>query len=135
MASPTDFIPATTPLPASITSPPTIQFTPPPECFDPANNWIVTTSCYLDLRPQIQYPDWLTCTLNVFGAPAWHDPSCSVPYPAKVTADGAVTYYAGCPQGFSTANVYTNPGYYTVSNPPELFPTRSFYLFHEYKGA
>ncbi|KAI0205266.1 hypothetical protein F4808DRAFT_411096 [Astrocystis sublimbata] len=114
MATPTEFVStSTTPLPDSITSPPTVQFTPAPGCLDAANNWIVTTSCYLDLASEIQYPDWLTCTVNVFGAPSWNDPSCSVPYPARTTADGAVGYYSGCPEGHSTVNVYTNPGYYT----------------------
>ncbi|KAI1181184.1 hypothetical protein F4777DRAFT_573256 [Nemania sp. FL0916] len=120
MAAVTDFVPTPTTLPASITSPPTIQFTPPPACNDPANNWVVTTSCYLELPHTIAYPDWLTCTVSQFGNPT--DLSCDVPLPTespsyldapKVTIDGVVSYYASCPSGYSTARVASYPGYYT----------------------
>ncbi len=123
----TDFVSVPTALPASVTSPPTVQFTPPPECNDPANNWIVTTSCYLDLTHTIEYPDWLTCTLYDFGAPSWHDPSCHIPVPTespyvpKVTINGTVNYFSGCPVGYSTARSTTYPGYVTVSNSQALF--------------
>ncbi|KAF2973182.1 hypothetical protein GQX73_g410 [Xylaria multiplex] len=121
MALQTDFVPTPTTLAASITAPPTIQFTPPPECYDPANNWIVTTSCYLDLGSSISYPDWLTCSLSHFGAPAWYDLSCNVPQPTdyheapKVTQDGVVSYYAGCPVGFSATVTSSYPGWNTYS--------------------
>ncbi|KAJ3561285.1 hypothetical protein NPX13_g9006 [Xylaria arbuscula] len=117
----TQLFPAATPLPASITSPPTVQFTPPPECNDPNNNWIVTTSCYLEVTNQIAYPDWLTCTLDVFGAPSWYDSSCIVPIPStspygpKTTIDGVVNYYTGCPSGYSTVHASAYPGYYTYT--------------------
>ncbi|KAI0967561.1 hypothetical protein F4678DRAFT_465491 [Xylaria arbuscula] len=117
----TNFVPASTTLPASITSPPTIRFTPPPECNDPANNWIVTTSCYVELAYGIEYPDWLTCTIYDFGAPAWSDPSCHIPQPTdfsgapKVTVDDTVSYYSGCPVGYTAARNTTYPGYYTWS--------------------
>jgi hypothetical protein len=124
MAAPTDFIPTPVSLPASITSPPTLQFVPPPECNDPSNNWIVTTSCYLNLPHTIAYPEWLTCSISHFGAPSWFDPSCHIPAPTeapsyqdapKVTVDGVVSYYAGCPLGYSTERTTTYPGYNTVS--------------------
>lgn len=117
----TAFLPAAAPLPPSITSPPTVQFTPPPECNDPNNNWIVTTSCYLEVTSQIAYPDWLTCTLDVFGAPSWYDSSCIVPIPTtspygpKTTIDGVVNYYTGCPSGYTTVRERAYPGYITVS--------------------
>ncbi|KAI0530168.1 hypothetical protein GGR58DRAFT_525226 [Xylaria digitata] len=121
MAFPTDFVPTPTTLPASITAPPTIQFTPLPECYDPANNWIVTTSCYFDLGRSISYPDWFTCSLSHFGAPAWYDLSCNVPQSTdyreapKVTQDGVVSYYAGCPVGFSAIVTSSYPGWNTYS--------------------
>lgn len=123
MASPTDFVPTPVSLPASITSPPTLQFVPPPECNDPNNNWLVTTSCYLELPHSIAYPDWLVCSVTNFGAPSWYDPSCRIPQPTeapsyldapKVTVDGIVSYYAGCPVGYSTARTTAYAGYNTV---------------------
>ncbi|KAI1169380.1 hypothetical protein F5B18DRAFT_595176 [Nemania serpens] len=122
MAAPTSSAPTLTTLPASITSPPTIQFVPPPECNDPANNWVVTTSCYVELPHTIAYPDWLTCTLSQFGNPTWYDPSCNIPQATespsyqdapKVTIDGVVSYYSGCPAGYSTARTASYPGWST----------------------
>lgn len=129
MAAPTSSAPTLTTLPASITSPPTIQFVPPPECNDPANNWVVTTSCYVELPHTIAYPDWLTCTLSQFGNPTWYDPSCNIPQATespsyqdapKVTIDGVVSYYSGCPAGYSTARTASYPGWSTVSHSPGL---------------
>lgn len=112
MASQTDFLPTPTTLPASITAPPTVQFTPPAECYDANNNWVVTTSCYLDGPGGFdRNPDWLTCSLSVFGHPAWDGGNCNVPYPAKVTRDGMASYYTGCPVGFSTALASSYPGW------------------------
>ncbi|KAI1198442.1 hypothetical protein F5X97DRAFT_147126 [Nemania serpens] len=121
MTTPTGLAPTLTTLPASITSPPTIQFVPPPECNDPANNWVVTTSCYVEPH-SVEYPDWLTCTLSHFGNPTWSDPSCNIPLPTespsyqdapKVTVNGVVSYYLGCPAGYSTARTTSYPGWST----------------------
>ncbi|KAI3325123.1 hypothetical protein HD806DRAFT_466393 [Xylariaceae sp. AK1471] len=114
MAAATDFIPTPTTLPASITAPPTIQFTPPPECYDPANNLIITTSCYLQLPHEISYPNWLTCSLSQFGPSDYDDPSCYTEAP-KVTQDGVVSYYSGCPVGMSAALTDLYPGWNTYS--------------------
>ncbi|KAI1114240.1 hypothetical protein F5Y14DRAFT_451211 [Nemania sp. NC0429] len=121
MATSTGLAPTFTSLPPSITSPPTIQFVPPSECNDPASNWVVTTSCYIELSRAITYPDWLTCTLTQFGNPSWYDPSCNIPAPTenpyedapKVTVDGVVSYYSGCPAGYSTARATSYPGWLT----------------------
>ncbi|KAJ8129367.1 hypothetical protein O1611_g4262 [Lasiodiplodia mahajangana] len=121
MASLTDSIPTAVSLPASITSPPTLPFVPPPECNDPSNHWIVTTSCYIE--DGFDHPNWLTCTISDFGAPSWYDPSCHIPGPTeapyyqdapKITVDGVVSYYAGCPVGYSTARTTANPGYFAL---------------------
>ncbi|RYC64181.1 hypothetical protein CHU98_g2030 [Xylaria longipes] len=120
MATQISLIPTPTELPASITSPPTIQFTPAPECYDPGNNWIVTTSCYIQ-GPDIgdSEPDWLTCTLKNFGPSEAGVSSCSIPYYSygsngiyeapKVTLDGVVSYYSGCPTGFTALATYSTP--------------------------
>ncbi|KAI8624511.1 hypothetical protein F5Y19DRAFT_312240 [Xylariaceae sp. FL1651] len=124
MAAQTSLIPIPTELPASITSPPTIQFTPAPECYDPGNNWIVTTSCYIE-GPDVvdSEPDWLTCTFKNFGPSQAGVSSCSAPYPSygpdlisqapKVTVDGVVSYYSGCPVGFTAAVTYSSPAWNT----------------------
>ncbi|KAI0870809.1 hypothetical protein GGS24DRAFT_474075 [Hypoxylon argillaceum] len=121
MATQTSLISTPTELPASITSPPTIQFTPPPECFDLSNNWIITTSCYIQ-GPGIgnPEPDWLTCTLTNFGPSQAGVSSCSVPFPSyvngfyelpKVTVDGIVSYYSGCPAGFTPLATHSSPAW------------------------
>ncbi|KAI1076104.1 hypothetical protein F5B20DRAFT_584666 [Whalleya microplaca] len=112
-----------TPPPASpiiTTAPPTAQFTPPPECLDPGNNWLVTTSCYANLIHSIATPDWLTCSVTHFGAPAWHDASCLVPLPTAayevpdtVGEDGETSYYAGCPVGYTAVASTRGPGWDT----------------------
>ncbi|KAH9884442.1 hypothetical protein F4778DRAFT_559499 [Xylariomycetidae sp. FL2044] len=103
-----------------ITSPPTAQFTPAPGCLDPGNIWEVTTSCYLDVRTSIQFPDWLTCTVANFGAPEWNDPSCAVPYPPQTTVDGEVRYYADCPAGYTVARSSSYPGWYSWEHEGEF---------------
>ncbi|KAI0490368.1 hypothetical protein F4859DRAFT_508169 [Xylaria cf. heliscus] len=126
MATPADLVASPTTLPASITSPPTIQFTPPPECVDPAANWVVSKSGYVDLGSRVDYSDLLTCTVNHFGAPIWGDQSCEPPRPPKVTADGAVSYYSGCAQGYSTVGVTTRPGYFTDEHPGVHFDVTAY---------
>ncbi|KAJ2996981.1 hypothetical protein NUW58_g796 [Xylaria curta] len=107
MALQTAFVATPTTLPASITAPPTIQFTPPPECYDPASNWIVSEKCWLNLGAGTTSPDWLTCSHTRFGPPVGQQSLCDVPRSAdfrmapKTTQDGVVSYYSGCPVGLS----------------------------------
>ncbi|KAI1756859.1 hypothetical protein F4782DRAFT_484384 [Xylaria castorea] len=107
MASPTVFFPTPT-LPASITSPPTAQFTPGPGCIDPEDHWVVVTSCAAialgedySLSPS---PDWLTCQLTQFGPPQNGPASCYVPYSAQTVVDAETRFYSGCPSGYAGAS-------------------------------
>ncbi|KAI8946046.1 hypothetical protein F4801DRAFT_597103 [Xylaria longipes] len=110
MASPTVFNPYPT-RPASITSPPTAQFTPGPGCIDPEDHWVVVTSCYAmalgedySLHPS---PDWLTCQLTQFGPTEYGPASCYVPYSAQTVVDAETRFYSGCPSGYTGASTLT----------------------------
>ncbi|KAI0009036.1 hypothetical protein F4779DRAFT_584271 [Xylariaceae sp. FL0662B] len=105
------------PLPASITAPPTAQFTPAPGCLDAGNNWLVTTSCFVDLGHSLATPDWLTCSVTHFGAPGWNDPSCylsTTAYdvaPSTVDGQATTSFYSGCPAGYTPALATAYPGW------------------------
>ncbi|GAW24125.1 hypothetical protein ANO14919_137060 [Xylariales sp. No.14919] len=110
MAPQTALIPTPT-LPAVITAPPTVQFTPGPGCVDPDDHWVVVTSCYayaLNADPsQYSSPDWLTCQVTQFG-PAQNGPaSCFVPYSAQTVVDEETRFYTDCPVGYSGADTRT----------------------------
>ncbi|KAI0855511.1 hypothetical protein F4860DRAFT_496062 [Xylaria cubensis] len=111
MASQT-FFPTTPTLPASITSPPTAQFTPGPGCVDQEDHWVVVTSCGAfalgenhSLHPS---PDWLTCQLTQFGPPENGPASCYVPYSAQTVVDAETSFYSGCPSGYTGALTLSN---------------------------
>jgi hypothetical protein len=101
---------------AVITPTPTVQYAPPPECLDPENIWIVTTSCYIT-SPTFVGPDstpgWLQCSVTNFGSPDWGDPSCYIPYPPKTIQGAETLYYDGCPSGYSAVMTESGPGYNT----------------------
>ncbi|KAF2971687.1 hypothetical protein GQX73_g1865 [Xylaria multiplex] len=107
MASPTIFEPTLT-LPAVVTSPPTIQFTPGPGCIDPEDHWVVVTSCYADALGEFYSispsPDWLTCQVTQFGPPQNGPSSCFVPYSAQTVIDAETRFYSGCPSGYTGAS-------------------------------
>ncbi|KAI1169729.1 hypothetical protein F4777DRAFT_572107 [Nemania sp. FL0916] len=127
MALQTSVIPTATTLPASITSPPTVQFTPAADCYDPDNNWIVSTSCFITGSGVTdENPDWLTCTLKNFGPVREIVESCSIPFRTiehrsgtdntiapQVTVDGVVSYYSGCPAGFTPFTTHSSPAWNT----------------------
>ncbi|KAI3331610.1 hypothetical protein HD806DRAFT_477883 [Xylariaceae sp. AK1471] len=124
MVQRTNFVPTPTTLPATITAPPTIQFTPRPECYDATNNWIVTIGCYAGAGfSGPLYPDWLTCSVSQFGIPDLVDFRCNVPYrtdlssgaPRITGASGVLSYYAGCPAGLTAATTTSYPGWDTWS--------------------
>ncbi|TRX95052.1 hypothetical protein FHL15_004137 [Xylaria flabelliformis] len=111
MASQTVFSPTHT-LPASITSPPTAQFTPGPGCVDPEDHWVVVTSCAAvalgendSIHPS---PDWLTCQFTQFGPPENGPASCYVPYSAQTVVDAETRFYSGCPSGYTGASTLSN---------------------------
>ncbi|KAK7961008.1 hypothetical protein PG988_012222 [Apiospora saccharicola] len=147
MSDITSTLAAASPVP-SMTGPaptPTAMFTPDPACLDPANSanyWAVTTSCYLNNwdrpdRPQYpQYmdgnPDWLQCSISMFGVPEYGRPeesTCLVDYwkaPKFTVAtneageeEGPKMYYAGCPVGYAPAAVGTRAGYLGYYSIPE----------------
>ncbi|KAI0132604.1 hypothetical protein BJ170DRAFT_680486 [Xylariales sp. AK1849] len=99
--------------PATITPTPTVQFVPPSECLDPANIWIVTTSCYIESPTYGSAPDWLQCAVTNFGAPDWYDPTCFLPTEPKTTQGADVLYYDGCPSGYGAVSSMSGPGYDT----------------------
>ncbi|KAI1373899.1 hypothetical protein F4677DRAFT_427576 [Hypoxylon crocopeplum] len=107
MAAQTAFSP-TISLPASITAPPTIQFTPGPRCVDPGDHWVVVTSCYahvIDQDPTVYpSPDWLTCQLTQFGPPENAPRSCFLPYSAHTVVEEVTSFYSECPSGYSGAS-------------------------------
>ncbi|KAI0443553.1 hypothetical protein F4803DRAFT_307230 [Xylaria telfairii] len=111
MASPTIFNPAPS-LPASITSPPTVQFTPGPGCIDPEDHWVVVTSCFaiaINADPtQYPSPDWLTCQLTQFGPTGYGPASCYIPYSAQTVVDAETRFYRGCPSGYTGAYTGSN---------------------------
>ncbi|KAH8662560.1 hypothetical protein BX600DRAFT_551284 [Xylariales sp. PMI_506] len=95
-----------------ITPTPTTQFSAPPECLDPDNLWIITTSCYLTSpNPNIYTPDWLTCTITNFGAPDWYNTPCYQPYPPHTTQGSEIVYYDGCPSGYTEVWSTSGAGY------------------------
>lgn len=91
-----------------VVTPPLAQYTPPPECRDPDDLWLVTTACHVQ-SPYIlgHSPSWLECTVTVLGPPLVRDYSyCALPMP--YTDDG--TRYTGCPAGYTPAALRTqNP--------------------------
>ncbi|KAI1743246.1 hypothetical protein F4680DRAFT_409613 [Xylaria scruposa] len=110
MASQTVFLPTPT-LPASITSPPTAQFTPGPGCVDPEDHWVVVTSCAAvplgENNGPYSSPDWLTCQLTQFGPPENGPASCYVPYSAQTVVDAETRFHSGCPSGYSGASTHS----------------------------
>ncbi|KAI0535066.1 hypothetical protein GGR58DRAFT_480588 [Xylaria digitata] len=107
MASPTVFEPTIT-LPAAVTSPPTVQFTPGPGCVDPEDHWVVVTSCFAQALGEFYSispsPDWLTCQVTQFGPPQNGPSSCFVPYSAQTVVDAETRFYSGCPSGYTGAS-------------------------------
>ncbi|KAI4859375.1 hypothetical protein F4820DRAFT_168240 [Hypoxylon rubiginosum] len=107
MASQTAFSP-TISLPASITSPPTLQFIPGSGCIDPEDHWVVVTSCFaIAINADTSLytsPDWLTCQLTQFGPPENAPRSCYEPYTAHTVVDEETSFYSGCPSGYSGAS-------------------------------
>ncbi|KAK8015713.1 hypothetical protein PG991_008601 [Apiospora marii] len=114
-------------------TPPTAVFTPDPGCVDPSNSanyWVVTTSCYLNNwdRPgapwiQNSTPDWLRCSVSMFGVPEHGRPEAStcfagIGYPVATAAtndageqEGPRTFYGDCPVGYAAAAISSGPGY------------------------
>ncbi|KAK8060998.1 hypothetical protein PG997_015219 [Apiospora hydei] len=106
---------------------PSAVYTPDPACLDPSNSanyWAVTTSCDLSDIPlgnqynSSPYPDWLHCTVPMFGAPGYGNPqaaSCLAGGPgypgAAAQGEEPKTYYEGCPVGYAPAAVSSRPGY------------------------
>ncbi|KAK8848834.1 hypothetical protein PGQ11_015314 [Apiospora arundinis] len=115
---------------------PSAVYTPDPGCLDTSNNanyWMVTTSCFLTGVPydtpganNLAPPDWLRCTVPMFGVPGYGNPAASTCLagsgPGYVTAtvagsggnkedDKPKTYFDGCPSGYGEAIVSSRPGY------------------------
>lgn len=86
-----------------IVTPPLAQYTPPPECRDPDDLWLVTTPCYVS-SPYISgtSTSWLECTVTKLGPPYVRNVShCAQQY----QTDG--TQFTGCPAGYTPAALGT----------------------------